>query len=68
MTRSFALVTGGAHRLGRDFALSLARMDYDILLHFHSAEDDAQRVKAEIEALGRQAHLLKANLDRKSVV
>lgn len=62
MTRSFALVTGGAHRLGRDFALSLARMDYDILLHFHSAEDDARRVKAEIEALGRQAHLLKADL------
>lgn len=58
----FALVTGGAHRLGKAFALSLARMGHDLLLHYHSAEEEARRTKAEIEALGRRAHLLQADL------
>jgi NAD(P)-dependent dehydrogenase (short-subunit alcohol dehydrogenase family) len=62
MTRNLALVTGGAQRLGKAFALSLARMGYDILLHYHSSEEEAQCTKAEIEALGRTVHLLQADL------
>ena len=30
-----ALVTGAAHRLGKVFALTLARQGFDILLHYH---------------------------------
>jgi pteridine reductase len=48
-----ALVTGAAHRLGKIFALTLARNGYDILLHYHSAEDEARRTQAEIDPLGR---------------
>ena len=62
MSQHLALVTGGAQRLGKAFALSLARMGYDILLHYHSSEEEAQRTKAEIEAMGRSVHLLKADL------
>jgi NAD(P)-dependent dehydrogenase (short-subunit alcohol dehydrogenase family) len=62
MTQPIALVTGGAQRLGKAFALSLARMGYDILLHYHASEDEAQRTKEEIESIGRQAHLLQADL------
>ena len=62
MTRKLALVTGGAQRLGKAFALSLARMGYDILLHYHSSEEEAQRTKAEIESIGQHAHLLQADL------
>jgi NAD(P)-dependent dehydrogenase (short-subunit alcohol dehydrogenase family) len=62
MTRKLALVTGGAQRLGKAFALSLARMGYDILLHYHSSEEEAQRTKAEIEDIGREAFILQANL------
>ena len=62
MTQPLALVTGGAQRLGKAFALSLARMGFDILLHYHSSADEAQRTKAEIESIGRQAYLLQADL------
>jgi NAD(P)-dependent dehydrogenase (short-subunit alcohol dehydrogenase family) len=62
MNRHLAIVTGGAQRLGKAFALSLARMGYDILLHYHSSEEEARRTKAEIEAMGRSVHLLQADL------
>ena len=62
MTKPLALVTGGAHRLGKAFALTLARMGYDLLLHYHSAEKQAQQTKAEIESLGVKAHLIQADL------
>jgi NAD(P)-dependent dehydrogenase (short-subunit alcohol dehydrogenase family) len=62
MTKPLALVTGGAQRLGKAFALTLARMGYSIALHYHASEDEAQKVKAEIELLGVEAHLLQADL------
>jgi NAD(P)-dependent dehydrogenase (short-subunit alcohol dehydrogenase family) len=37
-------------------------MGYDLLLHYHSAEENAQKTKAEIESLGVNVHLAKADL------
>ena len=62
MTKPLALVSGGAHRLGKAFALTLARMGYDLLLQYHSAEEHAQKTKTEIESLGVKVHLVKADL------
>ena len=57
-----ALVTGAAHRLGKIFALTLAQLGYDIILHYHSAEDEAIQTQAEIESLGRLVTLIQADL------
>jgi len=57
-----ALVTGAAHRLGKSFALTLARLGYDIILHYHSADDAALQTKAEIESLKRNVILAQADL------
>jgi len=62
MIQPLALITGGAHRLGKVFALTLARMGYDLLLHYHSADEQAQQTKNEIESLGVKAYLFKADL------
>ena len=62
MTQLLALVTGGAHRLGKAFALTLANMGYDLLLHYHSAEEQAQQTKSELESLDVKVHLFKADL------
>ncbi len=62
MTKPLALVTGGAHRLGKAFALTLARMGYDLFLQYHSAGEQAQNTKAELEAIGAHVHLFKADL------
>lgn len=60
--RQLALVTGAAHRLGKTFALTLARNGYDILLHYHSAEHEAHQTRAEIESLGRRVIVSQADL------
>lgn len=57
-----ALVTGAAHRLGKVFALTLARQGYDIALHYHRSLDAALRTKAEIESVGRNVFLAQADL------
>jgi NAD(P)-dependent dehydrogenase (short-subunit alcohol dehydrogenase family) len=62
MTQPLALVTGGAQRLGKAFALTLARMGYSIALHYHSSKEQAQQAKVEIESHGVQVHLLQADL------
>jgi NAD(P)-dependent dehydrogenase (short-subunit alcohol dehydrogenase family) len=62
MTKPLALVTGGAQRLGKAFALTLASMGYDLILHYHSAEEQAQKTKDEIEYIGVKVHLIKADL------
>lgn len=57
-----ALVTGAAHRLGKAFALTLARQGFDIVLHYHQASDAALQTQAEIESLGRRVTLAQADL------
>ena len=57
-----ALITGGAHRLGKSFALTLSRLGYDIVLHYHSALDEARQTQSEIESLNRRVILAPADL------
>lgn len=57
-----ALVTGAAHRLGKAFALTLARHGYDILLHYHRSSDAARQTQAEVESVGGRVVLAQADL------
>lgn len=57
-----ALITGAARRIGRAIALSLADAGYDIGVHYHTSRDDACALVAEIEARGRRAVALAADL------
>jgi pteridine reductase len=61
-SRPLALVTGAAHRLGKSFALTLAHHGFDIVLHYHSSEDEALQTKLEIESVGRNVSLAQADL------
>lgn len=57
-----ALVTGAAHRLGKAFALTLARLGYDIALHYHSSEGAALQTQSEIESISKRVTLIRADL------
>lgn len=59
---SLALVTGAAHRLGREIALALARRGYAVGVHCHRSVDQAYQTAGEIEALGVPAVVLQADL------
>ncbi len=57
-----ALVTGAAHRLGKTFALTLARRGYAILLHYLHADEEASAAAGEIRLLGVPVYLSQADL------
>ncbi len=57
-----ALVTGAAHRLGRELALELAQRGYAIAVHYHHSRQKAENTLAEIQAIGVPAFLFEADL------
>lgn len=50
-----ALVTGGSRGLGKDMALKLAEKGIDVVLTYHTNQEKAKEVVAQIEALGQRA-------------
>lgn len=57
-----ALVTGAGRRLGRVIALALAEAGADLLLHFHTSRAAAEETACGVEASGRRASALQADL------
>ncbi|MBY5644942.1 SDR family NAD(P)-dependent oxidoreductase [Rhizobium leguminosarum] len=57
-TSKVAIVTGGSRGLGRNTVVNLARSGVDVILTYNSNRDEADKVVAEIEALGRKAAAL----------
>ena len=72
-----ALVTGGAHRLGRAISLALAAAGFDIAVHAREPNDsicaenrqlgrraDAENIWSEASRTDADNHLLKSTLER----
>lgn len=68
VTFPLALVTGAAHRLGRAFALTLARSGYAILLHYNTSGDAAEGTADEIRRLGVPVFPVKADISDESQI
>ena len=63
-----ALVTGGARRIGRAIALTLAAHGWDVAVHYGSSRDDAETLVAEIRQRELRAVALAADLTREDQV
>lgn len=57
-----ALVTGGAHRVGRGVVLALAAAGADLVLHYNSSAGPAEETAAEARSLGASVDVVKADL------
>ncbi|UUZ95763.1 3-oxoacyl-[acyl-carrier-protein] reductase [Paenibacillus sp. P25] len=62
LTDKVALVTGASRGIGRAIALTLAEAGADVVVNFAGSEGAAQEVVEQIEALGRRAFKIKANV------
>lgn len=56
------LVTGAARRVGKLLALGCAQAGADILIHYGHSAEQAEQTRQEIEALGRRAWTVQADL------
>ena len=60
--QKIALVTGGSRGLGKNMAHQLAEKGSDVILTYNSKKAEAEKVVAEIEAMGRKAVALQLNV------
>jgi NAD(P)-dependent dehydrogenase (short-subunit alcohol dehydrogenase family) len=63
-----ALVTGAAKRIGRSVALRLASEDADVVVSYRNSKDEADNVVAQIEAMGRRAMAVRADVAKRTDV
>src|SRR6476659_4377967 len=57
-----ALITGSGRGIGKAIALQLASEGANIVVNFFRNRKPAEETAAEIQALGRRAHVVKANV------
>ena len=61
-TGKTALITGGAHRVGKAITLALARAGANVVVNYHSSAQAAEETAAEVRALGVQALPIQADI------
>ena len=59
-----ALVTGAARRVGRSIALELAAHQFEVAVHYHTSQAEAQATVATCKELGGQAFCVSADLTK----
>jgi 3-oxoacyl-[acyl-carrier protein] reductase len=57
-----ALVTGGSSDIGMATVRAVARRGADVVIHCNTGVEKAERVRAEVEAIGRRATVVRADL------
>ena len=62
LDRKTILVTGGARRVGRIFALACARAGAAVVIHHGHSQEEAEAVRTEIQELGSRAWVVQADL------
>ena len=61
--RSWALITGGSVRLGREIGLAFAHAGWNVACHYNRSETQAHALCAELRTLGVQAIAVQGELE-----
>jgi pteridine reductase len=59
---SVALVTGGAHRVGKAIALAMGQAGSNVAIHYHRSAAPAEETLVELRALGVEAIAIRGDL------
>ncbi|MHA1846019.1 MAG: SDR family NAD(P)-dependent oxidoreductase [Promethearchaeota archaeon] len=63
-----ALVTGASNGIGKAIAIAFASEGADVIINYLNSQESAESVKQSIEALGRKAITIKADVSNKEEV
>lgn len=63
-----ALITGGAHRVGKAIALGLVKERVKLALHYNHSTDKAEQTISEIKSMGGEALLIQGDFSRVSEI
>jgi len=66
--KKIALVTGASRGIGAAIAVKLAKNGYDVAINYRANAEKAAKVKAQIEALGRNCILVPSDVSKKEEV
>jgi NAD(P)-dependent dehydrogenase (short-subunit alcohol dehydrogenase family) len=64
LEKKVALVTGAGKRIGRSIALRLAEEGADVIVNYRNSESDAAEVVSQIQAMGRRALAIQADVSK----
>ncbi len=68
LAEKVALVTGASRGLGKGIAFALAEKGADVVINYRSNDAEAEKVKEEIETMGRRAITVRADVSEKAGV
>src|SRR6188768_2831182 len=63
-----ALVTGGGRDIGKAVSLALAGQGADVVINYHGSEAAAAETAREVQALGRRAIIVRADVTQQTEV
>src|ERR1035441_120664 len=63
-----ALITGGAHRIGREIALTLARSGADVTITYKTSQAGATQTVSDIQKLGRRGSAIECDVRSEAAV
>jgi glucose 1-dehydrogenase len=63
-----AIITGASSGIGAGIAIAFARAGAKVVVNYSSSEDKAQKVLSEVEDLGAEGFMIKADVSRESDV
>lgn len=62
------LITGGSRGIGRGCAIELARAGADVVINHFGPDEEAEETAAQVRALGRRAHVIRADVSDQAAV
>ncbi|MBN2500044.1 MAG: SDR family oxidoreductase [Anaerolineales bacterium] len=68
LTGKYILITGAAVRVGRAMTLAMAQAGTNVIIHYGSSTEAAQKTQADAAALGVEAYTIQADLNNSEQV
>ena len=68
LSNKVILVTGGSRGIGKDIVISMAEMNYNVILNYNKSEEQAKKIQEELLKKGKKIEIFKADITKRNEV